>query len=102
MSREISRVNVLLASDPALAACQVHRFAILRKEFSANDGTLTRTGKLRREVIAQKYKALIDGMYEGRNEVPVEDDSAHGDAANSAIRIGDAKAGATSPARKAA
>lgn len=102
ISREISRVNAELASDPALAGCQVHRFAIIRKELNANDGLLTRTGKLRRHAIAEKYKALIDGMYEGSGEVHVADDSAHADAAISNIKISDATVSATAQSRKAA
>lgn len=100
ISREISKVNADLATDPALAGNQIHRFAIVRKELNANDGLLTRTGKLRRNAIAEKYKALIDGMYEGRGEARIADSSA--DATNSNITIGDATVSASAPSRKAA
>jgi long-chain acyl-CoA synthetase len=62
-------VNAQLASDPSLAGSQIHRFAILDRELSADDGALTRTGKLRRHVIAEQYRALVDAMYSGRTGV---------------------------------
>ena len=46
-------MNAQLASDPALRNQQVHRFVILNRELNADDGALTRTGKLRRDVIAE-------------------------------------------------
>ena len=52
----IATVNAQLASEPALAQSQIHRFVILDKELSADDGVLTRTGKLRRDVIAERYR----------------------------------------------
>lgn len=61
----IAGVNAQLASDPLLAPSQIHRFAILGKELSADDGALTRTGKLRRHVVAERYHALVEAMYGG-------------------------------------
>jgi long-chain acyl-CoA synthetase len=61
----IAKVNVDLAQEPALAKSQIHRFVILQGELSADDGVLTRTGKLRRGVIAERYRALVDAMYGG-------------------------------------
>ena len=65
----IADVNAELAQDPALAKSQIHRFLILHGELSADDGVLTRTGKLRRGVIAERYRTLVDAMYGGRTEV---------------------------------
>ena len=65
----IARVNAQLASEPSLAQSQIHRFAILGKELSADDGALTRTGKLRRHVIAEQYRALVDAMYGGDADI---------------------------------
>jgi long-chain acyl-CoA synthetase len=62
----IAEVNGHLALDAALAGCQVHRFSILHNELSADDGLLTHTGKLRRDVIADRYGELVEAMYEGR------------------------------------
>jgi long-chain acyl-CoA synthetase len=61
----IAEVNGRLALDAALARCQVHRFSILHKELSAEGGLLTHTGKLCRDVIADRYGELVEAMYEG-------------------------------------
>ena len=68
----IASVNARAGAEPALAKSQIHRFVILHGELSADDGVLTRTGKLRRGVIAERYRALVDAMYDGRTDVRVE------------------------------
>ena len=70
----IARINSELAQLPALAKPQIHRFAILPKELTADDGMLTRAGKLRRQAIAGYYRLLIEAMYQGRSEAPVDID----------------------------
>ncbi len=102
ISKAISGINAELASDPALAGCQIHRFAIVRKELNANDGLLTRTGKLRRGAIAERYKALIDGMFSGRSEVRLDDGGAHSGEISPNIEIGEAKLSSSIKSRKAA
>jgi long-chain acyl-CoA synthetase len=64
----IEKVNADLAADQRLAGCQVHRFLILHKELDPDDGELTRTNKVRRGFIAEKYQVLVDALYGGRNE----------------------------------
>jgi long-chain acyl-CoA synthetase len=64
----LAKINAELAQDPALAKCQMHRFVILQKELSADEGALTRTGKLRRAAIAERFRSVIDAMYGGRSE----------------------------------
>jgi long-chain acyl-CoA synthetase len=59
----IGKVNAELALEPGLAKSQIHRFLILAKELDADDGLLTRTGKLRRGAIAERYAPLVDAMY---------------------------------------
>ncbi|MDH3475611.1 MAG: AMP-binding protein [Rhodospirillales bacterium] len=59
----IARVNRDLAADPKLASSQVRRFLILHKELDADDGELTRTRKVRRRIVADKYGPLIDALY---------------------------------------
>ena len=93
----IATVNAQLASEPALA--QIQRFAILDKELSADDGVLTRTGKLRRDVIAERYRPLVDAMYDGRTDVRAEAGSGE-QAADMKIR--DAKVVASAQTRRAA
>ncbi|SFU94704.1 long-chain acyl-CoA synthetase [Polaromonas sp. YR568] len=90
----IAELNAELAADPALATSQIHRFAILHKALDADDGVLTRTGKLRRGIIAERYAVVVDGMYAGRASVQLED--------GTELKIRDAKTFAPAPARKAA
>ncbi|MCM8596372.1 long-chain fatty acid--CoA ligase [Accumulibacter sp.] len=61
----IERVNGELASEGALADSQVHRFLILHKELDPDDDELTRTRKVRRNFVAEKYAVLIDALYSG-------------------------------------
>ncbi len=68
----VAKVNADLAADPALAASQVRRFLVLHKELDPDDDELTRTRKVRRRFIAEKYKVLVDALYEGRTEQYVE------------------------------
>jgi long-chain acyl-CoA synthetase len=50
----------------------IQRFLILFKEFDADDGELTRTGKLRREVVMERYEELVTGLYDGSEAVDME------------------------------
>jgi len=59
----IEQVNAELAGDPMVADSQVHRFLILHKELDPDDDELTRTRKVRRGFIAQKYASLVDALY---------------------------------------
>jgi long-chain acyl-CoA synthetase len=68
----VEKVNVDLSSDAMLAGSQVSRFLILHKELDADDGELTRTNKVRRGFIAEKYAALVDGLYAGKAEQYIE------------------------------
>ena len=62
----VEQVNADLASDPKLCASQVSRFLILHKELDPDDDELTRTRKVRRAFIAQKYGVLIDALFDGK------------------------------------
>jgi len=64
----IEKVNSDLAADGKLAGSQIHRFLVLHKELDADDGELTRTNKVRRGFIAEKYQVLVDALYGGRAE----------------------------------
>jgi long-chain acyl-CoA synthetase len=68
----VEKVNADLAEDTLLAGSQVSRFLVLHKELDADDGELTRTNKVRRGFIADKYKPLVDGLYEGKTEQYIE------------------------------
>ena len=68
----IEKVNADLAADARLAGSQIHRFLVLHKELDADDGELTRTNKVRRGFIAEKYQVLVDALYGGRTEQFIE------------------------------
>ncbi|EGJ12073.1 AMP-dependent synthetase/ligase [Rubrivivax benzoatilyticus] len=68
----VEQVNADLAGDERLAGSQIHRFLVLHKELDADDGELTRTRKVRRGFIAEKYAVLVDALYEGRSEQFIE------------------------------
>ena len=65
----VEEVNRSLAEDPMLAACQVHRFLVLHKELDADDGEMTRTRKVRRGVIGEKFDDLLGALYDGSDEI---------------------------------
>jgi long-chain acyl-CoA synthetase len=68
----VEEVNRSLADDPMLSGCVIHRFLILHKELDADDGELTRTRKVRRGTIAEKYADLVTALYDGSSEVYTE------------------------------
>ena len=69
IKEHVEEVNRSLADDPMLAHCQVHRFLVLHKELDADDGEMTRTRKVRRGVIAEKFEDLLGALYDGSDEV---------------------------------
>ncbi|EOA04291.1 long-chain acyl-CoA synthetase [Herbaspirillum frisingense GSF30] len=68
----VEKVNADLVADPLLADSQVHRFLILHKELDPDDEELTRTRKVRRGFIAEKYAVLIEALYDGRASQYIE------------------------------
>ena len=64
----VEKVNADLSADALLAGSQVSRFLILHKELDADDGELTRTNKVRRGYIGDKYQVLVDALYGGKSE----------------------------------
>lgn len=67
LQKEVETVNATLPP-----AQRISRFLLLYKELDADDGELTRTRKVRRNVINEKYADIIDGIYGGRSEIPVD------------------------------
>jgi long-chain acyl-CoA synthetase len=102
----VEQVNAELAHEGELAASQVRRFLILHKELDPDDDELTRTRKVRRNFVADKYAVLIDALYAGRSVqhiatvVKFEDGRSGMVAAD--LRIEDAKTFPAAGARKAA
>jgi long-chain acyl-CoA synthetase len=68
IEKHVAEVNRSLAADKMMAGSQIKRFLILHKELDADDGELTRTQKVRRGFIADRYAALIKALYDGSNE----------------------------------
>ncbi|CAN5919952.1 long-chain fatty acid--CoA ligase [soil metagenome] len=68
---EIEQVNRDLAADPRMAGAQIRRFLILPKALEADDGELTRTNKVRRSFIGERYKALVDSLYDGSRDAHI-------------------------------
>ncbi len=68
----VEKVNADLAADDKLAGSQISRFLILHKELDADDGELTRTRKVRRGAIGDKYQVLVDALYGGKAEQFIE------------------------------
>ena len=62
----VEQVNADLAHDAMVADTQVHRFLVLHKELDPDDDELTRTRKVRRNFVAEKYAVLIDALYGGK------------------------------------
>ena len=60
------------AADEKLSGSQISRFLVLHKELDADDGELTRTRKVRRGAIADKYLPLVDALYSGKQEQFIE------------------------------
>ncbi|MBN9340443.1 MAG: AMP-binding protein [Comamonadaceae bacterium] len=68
----VAQVNADLAGEPGMAGTQVARFLVLHKELDPDDDELTRTRKVRRGFIAQKYGVLVDALYSGKKEQFIE------------------------------
>ncbi len=70
--QHVEQVNKDLSRDPNLGGSQIKRFLVLHKELDADDGELTRTRKVRRNFIADRYAELIEALYSGQDECHVE------------------------------
>ncbi len=72
IQESVEQVNRDLAQDPKLAKSQIRRFLVLQKELDADDGELTRTRKVRRGHIAEKYAVLVDALYSDQTSCYIE------------------------------
>ena len=101
----VEKVNADLAGDPHLSGSQIKRFLILHKELDADDGELTRTRKVRRGFVAERYAELIDALYSDRDHCPIEAQMTFEDGRTGTIRadllIRDCRMVAPEPLRKA-
>jgi long-chain acyl-CoA synthetase len=67
----IDEMNRSLVDEGVMAGAQIRRFLILHKELDADDGELTRTMKVRRGLIAERYEPLVRALYDGSQEVDI-------------------------------
>jgi long-chain acyl-CoA synthetase len=86
----VEKVNADLAQDALLAGSQVSRFLILHKELDADDGEMTRTRKVKRGYINEKYQVLVDALYGGKTEQFIE----------TAVKFEDGRSGSVSATLK--
>jgi long-chain acyl-CoA synthetase len=69
LAEHVRAVNRDLAAEAATAGAQIRRFLVLPKELEADDGELTRTQKVRRGFIAERYARLVEALYDGADAV---------------------------------
>ena len=69
IASHVEEVNKSVAQDTVLSGCQVHRFVVLHKELDADDGELTRTRKVRRRIIEEKFADIIAALYDGSDQI---------------------------------
>jgi long-chain acyl-CoA synthetase len=82
----VEEMNRSLARDEMLSGCQVRRFLILHKELDADDGELTRTRKVRRRIIEEKYADLIAALYDGSTSIYTETEVTYEDGRKGSIK----------------
>lgn len=82
----VEEVNRSVAADDMLSGCQIHRFLVLHKELDADDGEMTRTRKVRRGTIEEKYADLIGALYDGRSSVYTETEVTYEDGRKGSIK----------------
>ncbi len=82
----VEEVNRSLATDEMLSGCQIHRFLVLHKELDADDGELTRTRKVRRKIIGEKFHDLVTALYDGSERVSTETEVTYEDGRKGSIK----------------
>jgi long-chain acyl-CoA synthetase len=71
IAAHVAEVNRSLADEGVMAGAQIRRFLILHKELDADDGELTRTMKVRRGLIGERYEPLVNALYGGAKEADI-------------------------------
>ncbi|MBM1689813.1 AMP-binding protein [Sulfitobacter geojensis] len=82
----VEEVNASVAQDEMLSGCQIHRFVVLHKELDADDGELTRTRKVRRRIIEEKYDDIITALYDGSKSISTETEVTYEDGRKGSIK----------------
>ena len=86
VKEHIEEINKSISEDSMLAGCQVTRFLVLHKELDADDGELTRTRKVRRNIIEDKFSDLITALYDGSALVSTETEVTYEDGRKGSIK----------------
>jgi long-chain acyl-CoA synthetase len=68
----VDKVNEDLSQDSKLGNSQIRRFLVLHKQLDADDGELTRTLKVRRSTVGERYQTLVDALYSDHNQCHIE------------------------------
>src|SRR5262249_4014166 len=71
LATHVAEVNRSLVEEKVMAGAQIRRFLILHKELDADDGELTRTQKVRRGFISERYAPLVHALYDGSKEADI-------------------------------
>ena len=82
----VEEVNRSVAEDPMLSGCQISRFLVLHKELDPDDGEMTRTRKVRRAVINEKFADLVTALYDGSSSVYTETEVTYEDGRKGQIK----------------
>lgn len=95
LRNHVEEVNRSLAEEKVMAGAQIRRFLILHKELDADDGELTRTQKVRRGLIAERYGALVRALYDGSTEADISSEVTFEDGRkgvlSARVKVADAK-----------
>jgi len=82
----IEEVNKSVACDEMLSGCQIDRFLVLHKELDPDDGEMTRTRKVRRKIVGEKFHDLITALYDGSKTISTETEVTYEDGRKGSIK----------------
>ena len=74
LEKHVDEVNRSLVEEQVMAGAQIKRFLVLHKELDADDGELTRTMKVRRGFIGERYATLVHALYDGSKAADISTD----------------------------
>ena len=86
IQEHIEEANESIAEDEMLSGCQVHRFLVLHKELDPDDGEITRTRKVRRRFVEEKFADLLDALYGGKDSIYTETEVTYEDGRKGKIK----------------
>ena len=86
LAAHVDATNLRLSREPVMAGAQIGRFLVLHKELDADDGELTRTLKVRRAFVAERYAPLVEALYDGSAEKYVETEMTFEDGRKGRVR----------------